>query len=133
MRGYDLTLLPGEFAISRLDAGAAIPDWALLGVPATVTRTADELSIVCRREHVPTGVCTRAGWRCLMVRGPLDFGLTGVLAGLATPLAAAGISVFAISTYDTDYLLVPMDSLEAAVAALLKAGHRLARDQAAGT
>ena len=66
------------------------------------------------------------GWRCLQVAGPLDFALTGVLASLAQPLAAAGVSIFAISTYDTDYLLVPDEALDASLAALRSAGHTLA-------
>jgi hypothetical protein len=91
----------------------------------SVTRTPAELSAVCDVEAVPPGVKTEAPWSMLAVRGPLDFNLTGVLAALATPLARAGISIFAISTYDTDYVLVRTDDLDRAVLALRKAGHNI--------
>ena len=73
---------------------------------------------------MPAGIHHEGGWRVLAVRGPLAFELTGVLASLASPLAAAGVSIFALSTFDTDYLLVPGDRLETALAALEAAGHR---------
>ena len=81
--------------------------------------------MVCPERRVPEGVRRQGGWRCLAVRGPLPFELTGVLASLASPLAAAAVPIFAVSTFDTDYLLIPGDDLEAAVAALDAAGHRL--------
>lgn len=102
-----------------------MPAWAWTGEPASVTRTRDELSVVCRADAVPDGVRAVAGWRCLKVQGPLDFGLTGILAALTAPLAAAGIPVFAVSTYDTDYLLVKADQLDRAAEALRGAGHRV--------
>jgi hypothetical protein len=121
-----LVLLPETFAVCRLPADAPLPAWALAGPYFAITRTSDELSIVCVQAQVPSGVTCQPGWRCLQVAGPLDFALTGVLASLAQPLAAAGVSIFAISTYDTDYLLVPDRSLAAALAALRNAGHILA-------
>ncbi len=87
----------------------------------SITRTADEVSIVCPLGRVPDDVRRESGWRCLKVEGPLDFALTGILASLAVPLAQAGISIFAISTYDTDYLLVK--DLDGAVATLTGEGH----------
>ncbi len=75
--------------------------------------------------QVPAGVKSERGWRCLKVRGPLDFGLTGILASLVTPLAEAGISVFAISTYDTDYLMVKQDTFETTISTLKSAGHHI--------
>lgn len=121
-----LFLLPETFAVCRLPAGAALPPWATSGSLYAVTRTADELSIVCVQTQVPDGVVCQPGWRCLQVAGPLDFALTGVLASLAGPLAAAGVSIFAISTYDTDYLLLPGSALAGAVTALRNAGHTVA-------
>jgi hypothetical protein len=121
-----LSLLPETFAVCRLPAEAPLPAWALAGPFFAITRTADELSIVCVQAQVPSGVTCQPGWRCLQVAGPLDFALTGVLASLAQPLAAAGVSIFALSTYDTDYLLVPEAQLDAAQAALHSAGHMLA-------
>jgi hypothetical protein len=121
-----LSLLPETFAVCRLPADAPLPAWALAGPFFAITRTDEELSIVCVEEHAPASVLCQPGWRCLQVAGPLDFALTGVLASLAQPLAAVGISIFAISTYDTDYLLIQHETLEAAQAALRNAGHTLA-------
>lgn len=121
-----LSLLPDTLAVCRLPAGTGLPAWATAGAFYAVTRTADELSVVCPQQQVPAGVTCQPGWRCLQVAGPLDFALTGVLASLAQPLAAAGISIFACSTYDTDYLLVRDEALDAALTALRSAGHGLA-------
>lgn len=121
-----LSLLPDTLAVCRLPADAPVPAWAWTGEPASVTRTRDELSVVCRADAVPDGVQHEAGWRCLVVAGPLDFSLTGILAALRASLAAAGIPLFAISTYDTDYLMVKAENVDRAVAALRGAGHRVA-------
>lgn len=94
------------------------------------TRTPAELSAVCDAAAVPPGVKAEAPWAMLAVRGPLDFNMTGVLAGLAAPLAIAGISLFAISTYDTDYVLVRNDDLDGAVRALRQAGHTISERRA---
>ncbi len=117
-----LALLPGTFAVCRLPPDADIPGWAT-GEFVSVTRTGDELSVVCRQEAVPAGVRCESGWRCLRVAGILDFALVGILASLLVPLAEAGVSVFAASTFDTDYLLVREKDLGRAVAALHGAGH----------
>lgn len=122
----DLSLLPDTFAVCRLPPDAPLPAWAMGGAFHAITRTADELSLVCAQQLVPAGVTCQPGWRCLQVAGPLDFSLTGVLASLAAPLADAGVSIFALSTYDTDYLLTPERSLDTALAALRGAGHTLA-------
>ncbi len=121
-----LFLLPETFAVCRLPADAPLPAWALAGPFCAITRTAEELSIVCVEEHAPASVPCQPGWRCLQVAGPLDFALTGVLASLAEPLAAASVSIFAVSTYDSDYLLVQGVHLGAAQTALRSAGHTLA-------
>jgi hypothetical protein len=120
-----LTLLPDVLAVCRLPADASVPAWAWTGEPASVTRTRDELSVVCRADAVPDGVRCEPGWRCLKVAGPLDFALTGIMAALTAPLAAAGIALFAVSTYDTDYLMVKAETLDRAVDALHGAGHRV--------
>lgn len=119
----ELSILPGVLAICRLEADARIPDWGTTGDFLSITRTPDELSLVCPQSNVPEGVRCEQGWRCLKVAGPLDFALTGILAALATPLAQAGISIFAVSTYDTDYVLVRDEELEDAVRVLRKADH----------
>lgn len=118
-----LIVLPATYAVCRLDSSDDIPEWAATGDFFSVTRTADELSVVCDQRAVPQGVRCEGDWRCLKVLGPLDFGLTGVLASLAVPLAEVGISIFAVSTYDTDYLMVKAADLERAVAALSTSGH----------
>jgi len=117
-----LQLLPQPLAISRLAASAPIPPWAS-GSILSITRTESELSIVSEASAVPGGVQSVAGWRALRVEGVLDFSTTGVLASLAQPLAAAGVSIFAISTYDTDYILVRETDISRAIEALSSAGH----------
>ncbi len=121
-------MLPERLAVCRLPASARIPSWALELHEAflSITRTRDELSIVCPEDAVPPEVQVEPGWRALALPGPIPFEATGVLASLANPLAAAGISIFAISTYDTDYVLVRHDDLDRALAALGSQRRRVA-------
>ncbi|MGE0041348.1 MAG: ACT domain-containing protein [Vicinamibacterales bacterium] len=123
--GHSLTLraLDGRLAVVRLDAGAALPAWVPARGFLSIARTDRELSIVCEDSAVPRSAMAERGWRAIEVAGPLDFGLTGVLASLARPLADAGVSIFAVSTYDTDYVLVREAALDQARAALEAAGH----------
>jgi hypothetical protein len=95
----------------------------MIGEFVSITHTADELSIVCAEEHVPSGVKADREWRALKVEGPLDLALTGILASLANPLAEAQINIFAISTFDTDYLLVKEYNVARACDVLRQAGH----------
>jgi hypothetical protein len=122
-----LLLLPGLFAVCRLDPNAPLPAWATSASPrlVSITRTRSELSIVCAQGNVPNDVRTEPDWRCLMVEGPLDFNLTGVLSALLATLADAGVSTFALSTFDTDYLLVRAAQLNLAVETLNAAGHQV--------
>ena len=113
-----LELLPGIYAVCWLDKDAPVPDWATHGPFSSVTRTAKGLSVVCPDARVAGGVKKESGWKVLMVEGPLDLSLTGVLASLTGPLAREGVSVFALSTYDTDYLLVKQEQLEKAIQVL---------------
>lgn len=124
----ELRVLRGRLAVCRLPVDAPIPAWALAGALVSITRAADELSIVCPEADVPDEVQAERGWRTLQVAGPLDFALTGVLAALAVPLAEAGVSIFALSTYDTDYVLVRASDLPCAVAALERVGHTVRED-----
>jgi hypothetical protein len=119
----NLTVVDGIFAVCRLGAEAPIPSWATAGSFFSITRTADELSVVCGQDAVPEGVVGERGWRCLRVAGTMPFSVVGVLASLAAPLAEAGISVFAVSTFDTDYLLVKEKDLTAALDTLRRQGH----------
>jgi hypothetical protein len=120
-----MELLPGRFAICRLDPRRPVPTWATRGGFHSITRTAEELSIVCLQKNLPARQQAQRGWRLFRVKGPLEFSLTGILASLTAPLAAAGISIFSISTYDTDYLLVKSATLKVALVALRKAGHHI--------
>ncbi len=129
-RHLELTLFSERFAISRLAADAPIPEWATQGPFFSVTRTGDELSVVTELSRVPVGVQSQPGWRVLKVHGPFVLSEIGVLASLAAPLAEAKISLFAVSTFDTDYLLVASETLPAAIAALERAGHTIHRSKA---
>jgi hypothetical protein len=122
-----LFILPDLYAICRFGKNASVPDWALQGEFFSITRTADELSIVCNQRNIPEATRCEADWRCLKIAGTLDFSLTGVLASLAAPLADAGISIFAVSTFDTDYLLVKEHAVEATIQVLSAAGHLINR------
>jgi hypothetical protein len=115
-----LRLLPHRYAVCRLAADADVP-----AAFFSVTRTPDELSVVCAEEDVPEDTKSEGGWRIFQVAGPLEFSLTGVLAAIAAPLASASVSIFAISTFDTDYVLVKEENLARAVQALRGAGHRV--------
>lgn len=116
-----LVVLPGRYTICKLAADSTWPDWAT-GELVSVTRTADELSVVCAQDGVPPAVPCERGWRCLRIAGKLDFGTVGVLASLTVPLAVAGISIFVVSTFDTDYVLVQENCFERACRALRQAG-----------
>lgn len=121
----DLDLLSASYAVCRLSSGLPVPAWAEKGDLVSITRTTEELSIVCPQDQVPDGIRSERDFRVLKIRGPLDFTLVGVLAGLAGPLAEAGISLFALSTFDTDYLLVKQDNLGRAAEILIREGHNI--------
>ena len=125
MKKLELSILPQRFAVCRLDSEDVIPDWLMEHNFWSVTRTHEELSVVLPEASVPASWKSEKGWRCLKVRGPLDFSLTGILASLASPLAEASISIFAISTYGTDYILVRDHDLEEAKKVLSDAGHAI--------
>lgn len=116
-----LRLLPGRFAVARLDAKNEIPSWPA-GEFVSITRTSEEISIVCAEEGVPDATRAERGWRCLAVAGPIPFEVTGVAAAIAGALADAGISLFLVSTFDTDYVLVKEAVLERAMDALRGSG-----------
>jgi hypothetical protein len=124
-RRFHLTVLNGSFAIVRLPPDSPLPPWATDGDFFSATRTSDELSIVCAAGRVPGGVVLEGGWRVLQVNGVFALSEVGVLAALSASLAAAEVSLFVISTFDTDYLLVNEKQLAGAVAALQSAGHRV--------
>jgi uncharacterized protein len=115
---------PGICAVCRLDASAHVPEWAAGDGFLSVSRTLSELSIVCPQEAVPADVRFQGGWRLLELAGPLSFEQTGILAAILNPLAQAKVPIFALSTYDTDWILVPGNKLATALSALAAAGHR---------
>jgi hypothetical protein len=119
-----LSLLSDTFAICRLEPEADIPSWALAGEFFSVTRTTEELSLVCPQEMVPEGTHCEKDFRSIKVEEPLDLALVGVLASLTEALAQEAISILAISTFDTDYLLVREAQVDRAVQKLLQSGHR---------
>jgi hypothetical protein len=117
--------LPGPYAIVRLAPDAAIPAWATKGDFTSITRTAEELSIVCPAENLPPDVSTQHHWICFKLEGPFAFSQTGILLSFIEPLSNKGIPIFAISTYDTDYVLVQEEFAEVTLQALDEAGHEL--------
>lgn len=126
-----LQVLPGDYAVCRLHPDASLPVWAMQGEFWTVSRTHDELSILCATELVPdnfeaqSGGQLQKGWAALKLQGPFEFTLTGILTSVLNPLKEAGIGIFAISTFDTDYVLVAQAHLQATIEALRLAGHEV--------
>ncbi len=108
---FTLSVLPETMAVCRLDAAAGIPAWVINDSFFSITGTTDEISIVCPQKQVPDDQPAEKNWRALKVEGPLYFSLTGIMAALSAPLAEAEICVFALSTHDTDYVLVKEDHL----------------------
>ena len=121
----DLRVLPDRLAVCRLDASAPWPAAPSGRGFFSATRVGDELSLVCAEDAAPRNSRVESDWRALEVSGPLDFGMVGVMASLTAPLAEVEVSVFVLSTYDTDYLLVHAAALERAIAALRQAGHHV--------
>ena len=118
-------VLSDKLAVCQLSAGSRIPEWALGAGFFCITQTAEELSIVCEESRVPSNVRIERGWVGLKLEGPFPFAMTGVLASFLQPLADASIPIFAVATFDTDYVLMKREQLEAAIAALTSAGHEL--------
>jgi uncharacterized protein len=117
--------LPGTYAIVRLSPDAPVPDWSAKGEFTSITRTSDELSVVCHSENLPADVQPSHRWICLRLEGPFPFSLTGVLLSFIAPMSGNGIPIFAIATFDTDYVLIQEEWTGAAISALQAAGHEL--------
>ena len=124
-RTLTLSVVEGRYAIVKLSPEAAVPDWATRSAFFSVTRTADELSVVAEESSVPEEMDGSRGWRMIKVHGPFAFTEIGVVAALANPLARVGVGIFVISTFDTDYLLVQQEDIPIAVETLEHAGHRI--------
>ena len=123
----NLALLDTTLAVCRLDPAAGMPAWFVLAPPLTAAVVrAGELTLVGPEDAVPSGVVAERGWRALEVAGPMDLAMTGVTAKLSGALADAGVALFAVSTYDTDVILVHAEHADRAVEALRAAGHQVA-------
>ena len=120
-----LKLLTDRLAVCRFDPKAELPEWIDKSSFFSITRTEEELTVVCTEAPVPPGTISETGWRCFKVQGPLDFSETGIIFSLSKPLAESGIAVFVVSTFDTDYFMVKEKDLAKAVEALTAAGHRV--------
>jgi hypothetical protein len=118
-----LTVLPNRYAVSRLDPKSNVPEWSGEGDFVSISRTPEELSIVCLEANVPAGINSETGWRILKCEGPLDLALPGIMASLAEPLADAAVPIFPIATHHTDYILIKEAHLQTAVRALTRYGH----------
>lgn len=120
-RDLRMDTVPGLYAVSRLPADAPLPEWAR-GEFVSITRTGNELSIICEERFVPAEVRAERGWACMKVAGPIPFETIGVTAAISAPLAEAGISVLIVGTFDTDYVLVKEAMREKAIEALRREG-----------
>jgi hypothetical protein len=126
MLALTLVLQDETLAVCRLTPRAELPTWALGDGFCSITRTHDELSIVCRDDgRIPPEVKCEREWRLFRVAGTQAFTLTGVLNSVLQPLAEAGISIFAVSTFDTDYVMVKAEALSQAIRALREEGHTI--------
>lgn len=123
-RALRFSRVPGQFAVCRLPASSQLPTWALEGNFFSITRTTDELSIVCKAGNVPADVQHEHDWVCLKLEGPFPFSETGILVSFVQPLSDRAIPIFAISTFDTDYVLIKEAWVEKTLEALRDAGHR---------
>jgi hypothetical protein len=123
-KNLSLKILPDRMAVCRFEPTAPVPDWIDQSGFYSITRTEEELTIVCAETLVARGTTSEAGWRCFKVEGPLDFSEIGIIFSLTQPLARSGVSVFVISTFDTDYLMVKEKNLSEAIDALRAEGHQ---------
>ena len=128
-RQLQLSLLDEIYGICVFENDIAIPEWAAAASFCSITRTQKELTIVCPQHSIPSGCEYDANWRCFWVDGSFDLNQIGVISSLAAPLARAGISIFVVSSYDTDYILVKKEKVNQAIAVLTDGGHLIARDE----
>ncbi|MEJ2099592.1 MAG: ACT domain-containing protein [Desulfobacterales bacterium] len=124
-RKISLKILPDRMAVSRFEPSAPLPDWIDKPGFYSITRTAEELSVVCSEERVPAEVESETGWRCFQLSGPFDFSEIGIISSLTQPLTESGVSVFVISTFDTDYLMVKEEHFTKTIDVLTAQGHQV--------
>lgn len=119
----NIKVLEENYVVCRLDNEEVVPKWVNSKKFTSITRTEDELSIVCEDKNIPQEMKVERTWRILKIEGPLDFSLIGILADISSILANEKISIFAISTFDTDYILVKEEDLEKSISTLMNNGH----------
>ena len=125
-KNLTLNLLQGNFVICRLSPASSLPSWAYSGSFISITKTDDELSIITIDDHrLPKDLQCERNWKCLKLKGPFPFDMTGVLSSILTPLANADIPILAVSTFDTDYVLVKEKNLSIAIDVLKQNGHEV--------
>jgi uncharacterized protein len=122
MNQLKFLVLPSEYALCRLGSDNAIPSWATASSFYSISKTPEELSVVCEAKHIPDAIQCSKGWRLLKIEAVLDLSLTGITAKFSTALADAGVNLCVIATYDTDYILVQQEKLSTATLALERAG-----------
>lgn len=111
----NLQLLPAIYGVCKLSPNDSIPKWATASTFYSITKTSEELSIVCLQENIPSSIQCEKDWRILKIKGPLDFSLIGILSSLSNLMALNQISIFALSTYDTDYILIKQKDIDNAI------------------
>ena len=117
--------MEGSYGICVFESDTPIPDWAVTASLCSITRTDKELTVVCPQNIIPADIKHERDWRCFRIDGSFDLNQIGVISSLAAPLAQAGISIFVVSSYDTDYILVKEQKVEQAVAVLSDNGHSI--------
>lgn len=122
MQQLSMILLPGEYSLCRLSSNESIPSWVFASAFYTISKSADELSIIAESGFVPADIKAEGGWRILKIEQTLDLALTGITAKFSTALAEVGVNLCVIATYDTDYIMVKQEKLDIAIHALQKAG-----------
>ena len=122
------SFVPGQFAVCRLPVERPIPEWVFRGAFHSVTRTSDELSIVCPAENIPAGVEVDAPWTCFKLAGPFPLQAVGILASFIDPLADHGIAALTIATFETDYVFIREEFVGYAIEVLREAGYELTSD-----
>lgn len=125
LRKLTLKILPDRMAVCRFEPSAPLPGWIDQPGFYSITRTAEELSVVCNEEHVPPGTQSEAGWRCFQLLGPFTFSEIGIISSLTQPLSESGVCVFVISTFDTDYLMVKDKDLAKTIDTLTVQRHQV--------
>jgi len=125
LRKLTLKILPDRMAVCRFEPSAPLPGWIDQPGFYSITRTAEELSVVCNEEHVSPGTQSEAGWRCFQLLGPFTFSEIGIISSLTQPLSESGVCVFVISTFDTDYLMVKDKDLAKTIDTLTVQRHQV--------